>query len=241
VARQLLRRRTERWIGRIVEEVRSGRREAADGSALEVIASHRDHNGKPLDTAVVAVELINILRPTVAIAHYVTFAALALHEHPEAAESVRTGGDAERERFVQEVRRLAPCFPLVAGRVVEPFEWRGYDFTEGRWLLLDLYGTNRDPRAWEDPEEFRPERFDAWEGDPFALIPQGGGDHALDHRCPGEWVTIELAKVAVRALTEEIAYRVPLQDTTISLSRMSAVPKSGFVIRDVSALTELAS
>ena len=230
---QLLRQRTERWVRRALEDVRNGRRSVPEGSTVDVIATHRDEHGELLDSADAAVELINILRPTVAIGHYFAFAALALHQHPEAAERVRAGGDAEREWFVQEVRRLTPFFPLVAGRVVEPFEWQGSDFPQGRWVLLDLYGTNRDPRVWDDPDDFRPERFDGWEGDPFALIPQGGGDHRVDHRCPGEWVTIELTKVAVRMLTQEIAYQVPSQDASVSLSRMPAVPKSGFVIRDV--------
>lgn len=96
-------------------------------------------------------ELINVLRPTVAVAVYVTFAALALHEHADAAEQVRDGGAADRERFVQEVRRFYPFFPLVGGRVTTPFEWNGVHFPEGRRVLLDLYGTNRDARHWDDP------------------------------------------------------------------------------------------
>ena len=230
---QLLRRRTERWIEGVVDDVRSERLRAPEASALQAIAGHRDEHGEPLSTPVAAVELINILRPTVAIAHYVTFAALALHEHPEAVERVRVGGDAEREQLVQEVRRTAPFFGLLGGRVADPFRWRDHDFPEGRLVLLDVYGTNRDPRAWEEPDEFRPERFEGWEGDPYTLIPQGGGDHARDHRCPGEWITIALTKVAVEFLVSAIAYEVPRQDLRVRLSRFPALPKSGFVIRDV--------
>lgn len=169
----------------LVDDIRNDRLQVPEGTATHVIAWHRTGEGELLETEVAAVELINVLRPTVAIAHYVTFAALALDEHPEAAQRVRDGSDPELEQFVQEVRRLAPFFPLVAGRVVEPFEWRESAFPHGRWVLLDLYGTNRDPRSWEEPDEFRPERFDRWEGDLFSLIPQGGGDHHRGHRCPG--------------------------------------------------------
>ena len=230
---QLLRRRTERWIEGVVDDARSGRLRPPEGSALEAIAGHRDEHGEPLSTGVAAVELINVLRPTVAIAHYVTFAALALHEHPEAAEPVRSGGDAEREQFVQEVRRTAPFFGLLAGRVSEPFRWRNHDFPEGRLVLLDVYGTSRDPRAWEDPDDFRPQRFEGWKGDPFTLIPQGGGDHTSDHRCPGEWITIALTKAAVEFLASAITYGVPEQDLRVRLSRFPALPKSGFVVRGV--------
>ncbi len=175
-----------------------------------------------------AVELLNVLRPVVAVARYVAFAALALHEHPEAREAV-AGDDRRSEAFVQEVRRFYPFFPVVAGVVREAYEWRGARFPEGRRVLLDLYGTNHDARIWEAPESFRSERFVGWSGDPFTLIPQGGGDHLEHHRCPGEWATIELAKVAVRKLAAA-DFDLPPQDLSVRLSRMPAAPESGFLL-----------
>jgi len=187
---QLLRARTERWIRGFIERVRAHEIEAPEGSAAQVIAWHRDADGKLLHPAVAAVELINVLRPTVAVARFVTFAALALHEHPACRQQLHAGGDEELERFVQEVRRFYPFFPLIGGRVQTAFEWRGHHFAKGTWVLLDMYGTNHDPRSWDDPYTFRPERFRSWDGSAFSLIPQGGGDHATGHRCAGEGLTI---------------------------------------------------
>ena len=146
---------------------------------------------------------------------------------------MRAGGAPELECFVQEVRRTTPFFPFVAGRVALPFEWRGHDFSRGLLVLLDIYGTNRDPRVWEDADAFSPERFDGWTGDPFVPIPQGGGDPTVTHRCPGEWITAALTESAVRFLTGAITYDVPEQDLHVALSRMPARPASGFVIRRV--------
>jgi cytochrome P450 len=84
-----------------------------------------------------AVELINVLRPTVAVARFITFAALALHEHPGARQKLQEGDEEYLERFVQEVRRFYPFFPLVGGRARKDFEWRGHRFEEGTWVLLD--------------------------------------------------------------------------------------------------------
>ncbi len=183
---QILRARTERWIRGVIEEVRARRLEVAQGSAAHVIAWHRNPDGELLDTEVAAVELINVLRPVVAVARYVVFAALALHEHPECRRELAAVGDDYLKLFVQEVRRFYPFFPFVGGRVRKEFDWRGRHFEEGAWVLLDLYGTNHDPRVWEEPRVFRPERFRDWDGSAFDFIPQGGGDHYLDHRCAGE-------------------------------------------------------
>ncbi len=144
---QLLRARTERWMRNIIEQVRSDRIEVTEGSAAHIIARHQDPDGKTMDTRTAAVELINVLRPTVAVARYVTFAALALHQHPECRGKLQAD-DEYTELFVQEVRRFYPFFPLVAGRVRNEFEWRGQHFRKGTWVLLDLYSTNHDPRSW---------------------------------------------------------------------------------------------
>jgi fatty-acid peroxygenase len=228
----LLRARAERWVRSIVQDVRDGKRDSPEGSALHAVCFFRGPDGEALDTKVAAVELINVLRPTVAVAWYVTFAALALHRYPDCKRTLENGDEGDLERFVQEVRRFYPMFPAVGGRVRKPFDWRGHHFTEGTWVILDLYGTNHDPRIWTDPGEFRPGRFRDWNGSPFNFIPQGAGGFENGHRCPGERITIELLKSAVRLLAAEVHYDVPDQDLSIDLSRMPARPKSGFVIRN---------
>ena len=230
---QFARARGERWIEAIIDDIRAGRLHPDDDRPAQVIASHRELDGRLLDSSVATVELLNILRPGVAVARFVTFAALALHEHPGHADRLRGGDEQAIERFVQEVRRYYAFFPLISGRATRDVEWRGHLFREGDWVMLDLYGTNHDPRRWEDPGRFDPERFRDWDGSPFGFIPQGGGDFHTDHRCAGEWATIELLKVAVRHLTTQIDYDVPDQDLRISRSRMPARPRSGVRIRNV--------
>ena len=230
----LLRARTDRWMRGVIEQVRTGALVVTEGSVADVIARHLDPGGSPLDAEMAAAQLLDVLRPTVAVARFVTFAALALHEHPESRPRLQGGEDDDyTDLFVDEVRRFYPFIPVVAGRVLKEFEWRGYRFAEGTWVLLDLYGTNHDARIWDEPEAFRPERFRRWDGGAFNFIPQGGGDYYDDHRCAGEATTIALMKVAVRYLTKSINYDVPEQDFRISLSRIPALPKSGFQISNV--------
>jgi fatty-acid peroxygenase len=229
------RRSAERWAAATIRRIRAGEPPGggAQATPAAAIARHRDADGRPLDEAVAAVELLNLLRPMVATARFVVFAALALHRYPE-ARAKAGGGDAEHETaFAHEVRRFYPFFPAIGGRTLAQAHWRGETLPEGQWVLLDLYGTNRDRRTWEDAERFLPERFIGWAGDQYTFVPQGAGDPAAGHRCPGEWATIALVRSAVRALTREIAYTVPEQDLRISRSHIPPRPVSGFVIRPV--------
>ncbi len=226
----LLRSRTEKWGRDWIDAIRAGTYAVESGTAAHAVVWHRDLDGELLETDVASVELINFLRPTVAVARYVTFAAQALYENPALREKLLSGGDDEAERFTQEVRRYYPFFPAVAGKALRAFEWEGHKFEEGAWFLLDIYGTNRDPRTWEAPDVFEPERFRQWDGSAYNFIPQGGGDIHVNHRCPGERITIELTKAAARLLAS-LDYEVPPQDLSIDLSDMPALPASGFVIQ----------
>lgn len=226
-----LRARTERWARSLVRRVRSGDLPAPEGSALRVIAEHRDLDGGLLDEVTAGVELINVLRPTVAVGRYVGFAAIALHTHPEWRERLARGGtEAEYDAFAQEVRRFYPFVPAVAGRALAPFEWRGRRFGRGDLMLLDLTATDRDGRLWDAPDAFRPGRFlgTGAERDPFALVSHGGGGHETGHRCPGEWITVEVTKRAVRGLAEAMRYDVPTgQELGLDPARMPALPRGG--------------
>ncbi len=230
---QVLRWRSERWARDVIEQIRDGSRPAPEGSAVHVFATHRDLDDRLLDPKIAAVELINLLRATTAVARFVTFEALALHDHPEWRERLRGAADDEIERFVQEVRRFYPFFPFIGERVLVDLEWQGHHFAEGAWLALDLDGTDHDARLWDDPESFRPERFLTWDRSLFNFVPQGGDNHYRSHRCPGEWITIALMKDAARWLTAGMTYSTPPQDLSIDRMRMPTIPHSRFVIDHV--------
>ncbi len=222
--------RAEEWIRDIIENVRAGKTEAEKGTALYEMAFHTELDGSRLDTQIAAVELINVLRPIVAISTFITFSALALHNHPEYKEKLKSGNGDDLEMFVQEVRRFYPFAPFLGAQARKDFVWNQCEFKEGMLVLLDLYGTNHDARLWEDPNEFRPERFKDRKDQLFDLIPQGGGDPAKGHRCPGEGITIEVMKVTLDFLINHIEYEVPEQDLSYSLVRMPSLPESGFVM-----------
>lgn len=233
----LLRSRTEHWAQQVIEGVRSHQFDVLPASAVHSFAWYRD-DGELLPNKVAAVELLNLLRPCVAIARYLTFAALALHDNPECRERLNSGSDQYLHYFVQEVRRFYPFFPFIGGRVREAFDWRDYHFPAHTWVLLDLYGTNHDERLWRDADSFIPERFRDWNHSAYNFIPQGGGEFERGHRCPGEWSTIHLLKTGVRLLIREMNYKVPPQDLSLDLSKIPALPKTGFIVNKVRPAVE---
>ncbi|MFP7479911.1 cytochrome P450 [Terribacillus saccharophilus] len=225
----------EDWIAGLVEQVRNGNLHATKEGALHVFSVHRDNDGKLLPEKVVATEVLNILRPIVAISIYIVFAALALHQFPQESERLKKG-NGSIHRFVQEVRRFYPFFPATMAKVKRDFEWNGYQFKEGTMTLLDLYGNNHDPNLWEQPDLFRPDRFLDWKESPFDFIPQGGGDFDMGHRCAGEWVTIQVMEISVDFLVNRLKYKVPKQDYSYSHSSMPSMPKSQMILADVQKL-----
>ncbi|WP_205042138.1 cytochrome P450 [Rhodoligotrophos defluvii] len=226
------RRQTERWAGSLIEDARAGRLNISPEAPLMRIAQHRDLDGQPLSVEAAAVELINLLRPTVAVGHFIVFAAHALHSLPDLAKGLDPHADRDLEAFAQEVRRYYPFFPFIGGIAREMLAFEAFAIPPGQWVLLDLHGTNHDPQIWPEPNAFRPERFSAWDNDLYTLVPQGAGNVFTGHRCPGERITLELTKKATSLLLC-MHYRVPEQDLSIKLNRMPTLPESGFAIDHV--------
>ncbi|MGM0804597.1 MAG: cytochrome P450 [Bacillota bacterium] len=227
------RNNVEKWIVELINKVRNGKINPPEDTALHVFTWHKDLEGKLLDINTAAVEVINILRPIVANAIFINFIALALHHYPEERKKLQSCDKKYFHMFIQEVRRFFPFFPCVAALVKTDFVWKGYEFKKDTLTLLDLYGTNHDPEVWESPDLFNPMRFARWEGSPFSFIPQGGGDQFMGHRCAGEWVTIEVMKVSLDYLVNQMKYEVPDQDLSYSLVSMPSIPKSKVVIKNV--------
>lgn len=227
------RNRVEKWMGNLIDQVREGKLNPEEYTALYTFSWHRDLEGNLLDQEVASVEVINILRPIVAIAVYITFSALAAHHYPEERKKLQSGNEKNAQMFVQEVRRFYPFFPFAAAEVKADFTWKDYTFEKGTLTLLDLYGTNHDTNIWGNPEVFQPSRFENWDGSPFCFIPQGGGDYYLGHRCAGEWVTIEMMKVSLDFLVNQMTYDVPEQDLSYSKVSIPSLPKSKVMINNV--------
>ena len=227
------RKKSEKWIADIITKIRSQKISPDKCTAAYIIAWHRDENKRILNTQTAAVELLNIIRPIVAIATYITFGALAMHKHAECRLNLKSDTNDYKQMFVQEVRRFYPFTPFVGAKVKKSFIWKDYYFKKGTLVLLDIYGANHSEKLWSNPNEFIPERFKNWKDDHFTFIPQGGGAYNNGHRCAGELLTIEIMKESFDFLANHLSYKVPKQNLNYPLCRIPTLPKSKFVIKRV--------
>ena len=220
----LARRRTDMLLRSVIDDARTGRTAPPERSPVRLLAE----SSLPLELA--AIELGNVLRPTVVVAWLGTFAALALSENPSWAPRLASDGLA-REAFAHEVRRFFPFVPALAARLTGDYVGPGARLRRGDRVVLDVPGTNYDPRTFDRPELFAPERFLGQMPGPFAFVPQGGGHPETGHRCPGERATIGLLTETLRVLSGlELTTR---SDVRVDARRIPTRPTDGLVVRVV--------
>lgn len=229
----LARKQSEEWIKNIIIQIRTGVIKPKKNTAAYIIAWHKDQNNKLLNPQVAAVELLNILRPIVAIATYITFGALAMFKHPECRTRLQLRDPDYLQMFVQEVRRFYPFTPFVGALVKNDFVWNQYFLKKNTLVMLDIYGMNHDSRIWLYPYDFNPERFAYWKDTNYIFMPQGGGDVQSGHRCAGEMVTLEIMKASLDFIANHLSYKVPVQNLRYRLSRIPTLPKSRFIMSHV--------
>lgn len=230
---RLARKSLESWMEEVIQDIRNNVSSIPVSSPISVVASFTDVNGELLSLHDAAVEVLNILRPPVAVSVYMVLTAHALHLYPEGRKRIKAQEAGYIDHFVNEVRRFYPFFPGLFAKVNEDFIWNEREFKKGTRVMLDLYGINHDKESWIRPQEFNPDRFKDWNGDRYSFVPQGVGDHALDHRCPGELLTIEFMRTFINFMTSEITYEVPTQNLFIDMQRLPALPKSQMIINNV--------
>lgn len=63
------------------------------------------------------------------------------------------------QMVLKEVMRLYPPVYSLTREVIEPFDAAGYHIAKGSQIVIPVYAVHRDERWFDNPNEFRPERF----------------------------------------------------------------------------------
>jgi cytochrome P450 len=191
------------------------RRQAKDleerNDILSLLMLARDEQGNPMNDEELRDELVTLLlagHETTATA--VAWAVERLVRHPEKLERlVAEIGAGEGEDYMQavihETLRVRPVVPMVVRVLTEPLRVGAVELPAGTRVVPSIYLTNRNPRVYEAPEEFRPERFLDRQPDTFAWIPFGGGIR----RCIGAAFAMFEMKLILRTALSELAPSAP--------------------------------
>jgi cytochrome P450 len=115
------------------------------------------------------------------------------------------GGEEYMTAVVNETLRVRPVVPLVARMLTEDLRVGAYTLPKGTRVTPSIYLTNRNPRVYDRPAEFRPERFLENAPETFSWIPFGGGIR----RCIGaSFAQLEM-KLMLRTMLGELEPRLP--------------------------------
>ncbi|KAL7583763.1 hypothetical protein Lser_V15G43087 [Lactuca serriola] len=105
------------------------------------------------------------------------------------------------EACFKETLRLHPPAPLLLPhRAMQTCEVMGYTIPKDSQLLVNVWAISRDPKIWDDPSDFKPERFIgsklSYNGKDFEYLPFGAGRRM----CPGEAMASKTILLAVASL-----------------------------------------
>ncbi|CAN1234061.1 Cytochrome P450 71A6 (Fragment) [Linum perenne] len=111
---------------------------------------------------------------------------------------------------IKESLRLHPPIPLLVPRAsTKDTKVLGYDIAAKTGVLVNAWAIGRDPTAWEDAEDFKPERFMGseidYKGQDFQLIPFGAGRRG----CPGITFAAAVLEIAMAALLHKFDWTFP--------------------------------
>jgi cytochrome P450 len=135
---------------------------------------------------------------------------------------------------IREAKRIVPLVPLAFGRARRAFACGGYDVPEGWTVYLALHLNNHDPRVFQSPHTFDPDRFSGARAEdqqhPMAFIPQGAGP-PTGHQCLGLQYSTILVLAFVTQLVRNYTWTLPPQDLEPDPRKIPPEPRDGMRVR----------
>ncbi|KAL6596701.1 hypothetical protein ACP70R_047344 [Stipagrostis hirtigluma subsp. patula] len=135
---------------------------------------------------------------------------------------------------IKETLRLDLPAPLLVPRQCqEQCQILGYDVPRGTMVMVNAGAISTDPEYWDEPEVFRPERFENGEkdfkGNDFEFIPFGAGRRI----CPGMFFGLANIELALANLVFYFDWTLP---EGVSCHEMDMTEAAGITVRKKSDL-----
>ena len=126
---------------------------------------------------------------------------------------------------IKETLRLHPILPLLVPRRPSATTTVGrYKVPKGTKIFLNVWTIHRDPAIWEDPLEFRPERFlpnsndngDKFDysGNNFHFLPFGSGRRI----CPGIPLAERMLNYVLASFLHSFEWKLPQPEAELEMS-----------------------
>ncbi|XP_058730861.1 cytochrome P450 736A117-like [Vicia villosa] len=111
---------------------------------------------------------------------------------------------------IKETLRLHLPIPLlIPRRCMEDIKLDGYDIAAGTQVIVNAWAIARHPSSWDEPLEFKPERFMNslidFKGMDFELIPFGSGRRG----CPGVSFGVAVIELVLANLVSQFDWKLP--------------------------------
>ena len=232
-------------IDRIVFRIIAERRASGydEGDLLSMLLQAQDDDGTTMSDAQLRDEVMTLFlagHETTALALSWTWYLLATHPeveqkfHAELDEvlggRVPNVSDLPRLKFTEmiakETMRLYPPAYAVGREAIENTELGGFRVPKGTQMFAFQWVTHRDPRFFDEPDAFKPERWseDTSEQLPkFAYFPFGGGPR----QCIGNYFAMMEIVLLLAAIGQRFRFRLDPDQKVEVLPVLSLRPKDG--------------
>ncbi|XP_024980898.1 cytochrome P450 93A3-like [Cynara cardunculus var. scolymus] len=106
------------------------------------------------------------------------------------------------QAIVKETLRLHPTGPMILRQSTEECTVAGYHIPANTTIFVNVWALGRDPNHWENPLEFKPERFEKKQldvrGQHFHMLPFGSGRRM----CPGTSLALNVVHATLGAMIQ---------------------------------------
>jgi len=114
----------------------------------------------------------------------------------------------ETRKVIEETLRLYPPVWVMARKSLQDDTVSGFQLPKGSTVLINVYGMHRNPKFWNDADQFDPEHFNATNfstAPPFSYLPFGGGQRL----CIGNHFAMMVMQTVISTLVREFEFSVP--------------------------------
>jgi cytochrome P450 len=232
----------DRIVFRIIGERRASGSD--EGDLLSMLLEAQDEDGSQMTDAQLRDEVMTLfLAGHETTALVLSWSWYLLATHPEAEQKFHDelsevlGGRAPNvsdiprlkytEMIAKEAMRLYPPAYAVGREAIEETEIGGYRVPKGTQLFAFQWVTHRDPRYFDEPEAFRPERWS--NGEPvakYAYFPFGAGPR----QCIGNYFAMMEVVLVLATIGQRFGFRLDPEHKVELLPVLSLRPKNGIKV-----------